>query len=997
MNLILHLSDLHISENNNDINAECERIVKVLDAFARNKENVTDVLIVVSGDLTQSGTEEDFYVFDEFIGKLRFLIKKKLSLGKHSCFVITCPGNHDVYFDHKVKREEIMAMPENEKFNYYEKSLDYYYKSKYANKWNNSYITKIERKLGKTGISFTLINSVVGSRIEDEDTDKGLHMIPNICLDEITPTSDSINVLVLHHSLEWFEENQWRTISDKIESGYNAVLYGHEHINRDRHMQSKNKNVDFICGGPLFDKNSSFNVLAIFENKIQTFKFQLEKNNYKYYNVINEFKISKQIKKDDLFDFEFIEEINDYSLLQDVSLLDIYVFPLLSYVNSEDKDKTVENFNDFKNIIDKKDKQFILIEGDEISGKTELSKYLFLEYRKDFYPLLINANDIGKGYVENSFKNVFKKEYDIHKISFTEYEQINVSDKILIIDDYDYIENDIARKLINYSAKNFEKIIILKNINNVNFVKSVTDNIPQDNTLKFSILPMLYRKREELIHKICLLSYKSKNNEEINNIVKSINQAINNQLTVLNLTPQFIVLCVNALLRNEYQFNSSNGFTSIFQSNITRQLENADNIDLDKYLYLLQLLAYAAHIKGEYPITFNLIYLVIEEYNKKGMKTRKGIATNDFINNLEKCRLLQKSRDDGNKYVFVNSNYYAYFIAKNIVTLISEGTMDDNILNKLVKEMCFGVNSDILLYISYILQTSKIIDTIFNVAEEFFSGFETEIDLNPSTNNIKYLFLKQSKLCLDMPNKKEKEDTLKKREQDENAIVSNKKSNVNYYDYTEDDLENSFIKIKLGIKYIEIISKLLPDFIHLDSLNIEKMIVNLQIFANKLLYYILKPYEELYEIDSEILREICQDTEISKDYQDPDSLKNEIQKISHSFILNLYNMIARLSASPKTIFALDNLCDKSRVTSEILNLMQHENINTLDEFAQTIIDIDKKYDNVVITNYLKRILRKHIVLNPIKFIGVSQKVVNMYITNKPNKKQVSRMRIKQKM
>ena len=423
MNLILHLSDLHISENNNDINAECERIVKVLDAFARNKENVTDVLIVVSGDLTQSGTEEDFYVFDEFIGKLRFLIKKKLSLGKHSCFVITCPGNHDVYFDHKVKREEIMAMPENEKFNYYEKSLDYYYKSKYANKWNNSYITKIERKLGKTGISFTLINSVVGSRIEDEDTDKGLHMIPNICLDEITPTSDSINVLVLHHSLEWFEENQWRTISDKIESGYNAVLYGHEHINRDRHMQSKNKNVDFICGGPLFDKNSSFNVLAIFENKIQTFKFQLEKNNYKYSNVINEFKISKQIKKDDLFDFEFIEEINDYSLLQDVSLLDIYVFPLLSYVNSEDKDKTVENFNDFKNIIDKKDKQFILIEGDEISGKTELSKYLFLEYRKDFYPLLINANDIGKGYVENSFKNVFKKEYDIHKISFTEYEQ----------------------------------------------------------------------------------------------------------------------------------------------------------------------------------------------------------------------------------------------------------------------------------------------------------------------------------------------------------------------------------------------------------------------------------------------------------------------------------------------------------------------------------------------------------------------------------------------
>ncbi len=996
MDLILHLSDLHMSQNNNNINAECERIVKALEAFARNKEKVRDVLIVVSGDLTQSGTEEDFYVFDEFISKLRFSIKSKFSLGKKACFVITCPGNHDVYFDHEVKREEIMAMSEQEKFNYYEKSLEFYYKSKYANKWDNGYLTKINRKLEKKGISFTVINSVVGSRIEDKDTDKGLHMIPNDCLNLITPTSDFINVLVVHHSLEWFEEKQWEVISDKIEMGFNVVLYGHEHINRDNHVQSENKNVDFICGGPLFEDNSSFNVLGIYENQIQTFKFQLEKGYYKCSKMINNFKIKKPKEKAGIFENDFIDEINDYSLIQDTSLSDIYVFPLLSYTNLDDKDKTIDNISDFKNLINKKDKQFILIEGDEISGKTELSKYLFLEYRTDFYPLLISANDIGKGYVENSIKNIFKKEYDISKITYPEYEQLDLELKILIIDDYDFIESETSKKLISFAVKNFHKIIILKNINNVNFVKSVTDNISQDNTMNFSILPMLYRKREELIHKICLINYKSKNNDEISKIAKSINQAINNQLTILNLTPQFIVLCVNALLRNEYQLNSSNGFTTIFQSNITRQLENADSIDIDKYLYLLQILAYAAHVRGEYPITIGLINKVIDEYNLKGIKTRKGIATNDFINNLEKCRLLQKSREDNNKYVFVNSNYYAYFIAKNIVTLISEEKMDNNILNKLVKEMCFGVNSDILLYISYILQTSKIIDIIFKVAEGFFNNFDTEIDLNPNSNNIKYLYLKQSKLCLDIPNRKEKEDTLKKREQDENAIVSNKKSNVDYYSYTEEDLDNSFIKIKLGIKYIKILSKLLPDFIHLNSLDIEKMIVSLHTFTNKILFYILKPYEELYEVDSKILKEICQDNEISKDYQDPDSLKNEIQKISHTFILNMYNMVARLSSSQKTIFAFDNLHDKSKVTNELLNLMQHENINSLEEFAQKIIDIDKKYNHVVITNYLKIILRKHLIFNSITIRGINQKVISIYLTDKPNKQQVAVMRRKRR-
>ena len=992
MNIILHLSDLHLSVETQGINEEVVKISNALESFCREKNNIKQIIIVVSGDLTSKGKKEEFELFDGFIGRLRYLIKEKIGL---KAYVLTCPGNHDINFPKELTRDELVNMSNDEKYAFYIPALQNYFQSKYANKWTNDFVLYKNCIVEKENYNFCILNSVVGSRIEEKDTDKGIHLIPNQIIKNITLKKDDLNILVLHHSIEWFADDQWEHLNSLIDEYFDLVLYGHEHNNRDFYVKSSKRNVDFICSGPLFAEDSAFNIIAIDNKRISTYKASSCDN---YYDIMecNKFFVDEKGSKDHIFYPDYLNTLNDYQLIPDAKISDIFVFPQLSYMDNENNLKELNSIEDLHKHLMNNEYKYFIFEGDEFSGKTELSNYLFLYLRDKYYPLLINAHDIV-GNTEKIFKNVFRKTYDQRAFAFNHYHQLDVRDKILIIDDFDCIPLDARKKIVNYASVNFFKILIIKKSQNINFVSNVIENIPLDETMKLTISPMLYRKREELIYNICKFNYKYKEELELRNLSKAINKSISKQLAILNLTPQFIILCVNALIKNDYQLNSTNGFTAVFQANITRLLERVPEIDIDKYLHILQIISYKAHVSKDYPISFNLISEVISDYNSKGSKIRKPIVVVDFVNNLERCKLIKKSREDSNKYVFISPNYFSYFIAKNIVSLVAENENEVlPVLDKLAREISFGLNGDILLYVSYILQTGKIIDTIHEISQVFFNNFTEEINLNPKETNVQYLFLNQSNLILQIPSKIDKENNLRKREEDENKIEKSKKHDIEYYEEKDIDFDNTIVKIKIGIKYIEILAKLLPDFIHLDSLESEKIIENLYSYCNKILYYILKPYEELFDENSEILKELYEDSTIKEEYKNPTIIKSEIQRISHTFILNMYNMVARLSSSDSTIYAFDNLTDKSKVTNELLNLMQHEHVEKLENFATMFETIDKKYDNVTIRNYLKRILRKHIMTNSIKYFGINQKVINTYLNSAPEKSQVARMRVSKK-
>ena len=1000
MELIIHLSDIHFSKETKNIEQETNLISNCICSHFSGK-SIDGIIIVISGDMANWGLPEEFSQCTLFIKNLKYRISKRMNVESNKTCFISCPGNHDIYYEKKFMREDYVKMTLDEKCRFYKDSLKNYY---------NSQLNPVDRKdwlvcnrkftYKNFGINFSFINTTIGSIYDDSDIDKGIHSLPKEVFDDLKTDPNDINFMVMHHSKEYFYDEEWEMFDDIMPQYYNVVLFGHEHKNRDNHIENEGRIVEQLCGGELLGEKSIFNLITIEENKKLSFYKAIRQNGIYEISVSGpEYRVIKNNNIQEIYDNDFIDELNEYSLVDDAKLNDIYVFPTMTFVDEFHQDSKIEKFEDFEKLILDDDINTIVIDGDDLSGKSLLAKSLFMSLMENYHPLLVTPYDFQTGSIENCFKRIVCREYNNSKINHNSYFQFEDS-KVVIFDDFDKLDVEKSNKIKKVLYDKFDKIIYLKNLNNANFLKSIIDGFVETKKIvKLNISPMLYIKRGQLVYNICVVYYKnSKTEQEIQRIANVINETINKQLNILNLNPQFVVLCVNSLLKNDIQLGSSNGFTAVFHSNITRQLERIKSFnkdDIDEYLYILQNIAYKAHISKEYPISIECITQVINNYNLEGGVTRPKVSVLDFVKNLESCKMIQKSKSDSNKFIFISSNYFSYFVAKNIVSLVSDSKMDNEVIDKLIKEMCFGVNGDILLYLAYILQSKRIIDTVYTKADEFFKGFDTEIILNPKECNVEYLHLKKTKLLLDVPNKKDKKNNLKRREQDEEKIVKKKKEMIDY-NYEEKDLDNTFIKIRQAIKYIELLSRLLPDFMHLNPERTKDIVIGLYSYSNKLLYYVLKPYEEFFEKDSKILAELYNDGDIPDEFRDENKFKQAIQQISHGFVLNVYNLVARLSSSKKTLYAFDNLCDKGLASNEILNLMVHENVEKLEDFANKFLEIDSKYNDILIENYLKQIIRHHCVKNSIVYSGINQKVINKYLVTNPDKKKVSQLRLGKK-
>jgi metallophosphoesterase superfamily enzyme len=87
--LILHLSDLHIKDEKDDILNKSTHIAQ--SAFSGLRQ-ASVCLIIVTGDLAYSGAVEQFTLAASFLNKIRETLKAE---GCHLVDILVVPGNHD--------------------------------------------------------------------------------------------------------------------------------------------------------------------------------------------------------------------------------------------------------------------------------------------------------------------------------------------------------------------------------------------------------------------------------------------------------------------------------------------------------------------------------------------------------------------------------------------------------------------------------------------------------------------------------------------------------------------------------------------------------------------------------------------------------------------------------------------------------------------------------------------------------------------------------------
>ena len=178
------------------------------------------------------------------------------------------------------------------------------------------------------------------------------------------------------------------------------------------------------------------------------------------------------------------------------------------------------------------------------------------------------------------------------------------------------------------------------------------------------------------------------------------------------------------------------------------------------------------------------------------------------------------------------------------------------------------------------------------------------------------------------------------------------------------------------MRHLELVSKILPNFNHLLKRDDKLELVNsLYEFPNKICNEVLHHIDDNLNFVLKDLLQYCEENNIENP---KDKIINHLQLEAEVFILNLFDMTARLSTNEKTIKILDMVKLKN-VNYSILNTMMYENLGDFNEFSKRAGDVYDNNKNPLIKTMIKRIVRKHFLCNKgIKQVGNVQRVAQKY-------------------
>ncbi|MFI3171811.1 MAG: metallophosphoesterase, partial [Eubacteriales bacterium] len=787
---ILHLSDLHIKNTADSYEINIKKITQVFNSC--DIKSTDEFVIVVSGDLAQSGKSTEYKVVSSFIGAM-FKEINVYTVAKKRIDYVCVPGNHDLDFDKlnigkfemegKRNLDELQGILEA-----YSESMKSFFS--HANRQNcfrdNKWVSKKVCCVGTHKIGFVMVNSTAMSVLGGTAKDMGNHYLEDESLELIqTATEAEINILVMHHSVEWFYSECKERLRDLIAQKYALVLFGHEHrpIGESRNT-NENGAIQFIQGNALRGSTAEGNGFCLItvdceDNSILAKSFIWKKDFY----------VSKEILSGEIKRIPIIEFPNDLKFIEYIernhcqqALNSCFVMPSLSCTkynkNREPSVCDIESEEELFDIILEYKK--IFLSGKHKSGKTTLAKRIYKRYLESgSVPILLYQDNFFKGNFEKLIKHAFEEQYQADDNDYQKFEQLPQNRKIIIVDDADLIVKPILEKLIKFIEGKFGKILIIgENSAQFDIHQQVIDSLVEDR-IKLTVKPFLYKKRKMLIKTI--LNNKSETCKDIENEAQKINELINSQVKIFDLAPEFIMSFVE-LYENDSKlqyFNGKNVFSLVYESNIVQKINQVVyNTTTEIIINILRELAFRMHFRKHFAITELEIISIVDCYNKTYRQKLSGVT---FLDIVLKAKILTNNEGE---YRFRDKTLMAYFVARALNNKYQKGEDIQVELDYLLRNLCFNINSDIVLFMALITNNIRFVETIVLKAEEFFDDME---ELSFEKRNIKILSIAPIPVKNTLPTIEEKE------KRDNNISIQEEKSlndtlEMTYgYDYVEED------------------------------------------------------------------------------------------------------------------------------------------------------------------------------------------------------------------
>lgn len=966
--IFLHLSDLHIS-GENDISAQ--HINKIIQSLNSYKDiSFKHIIILVSGDITNSGAESQFISARRFMGKLIVGLNHEFHC---SCKVFVVPGNHDINHNESVldvsylKDGIYSSIEENES-----KKLDSFYGFARKNDcFLSSEIYYDIKEFDCDGIKIrvNLINNAIFSTL---DQYKGLLYIPDEIIDSISDRNESdFVVTVMHHAPDYYRDNIKNIMEDSLIKNSNVLFHGHEHYNYSKQTSFDGSHQTIIqSGGCLcYDGNwteGSYMVgvldLCSLEYKYCRFCWNNSSKQYEHdkENMVAIVQNNIELNVSDEF-LEFIHDENEERY---------YVFPSVVYHgNKSTDDYYIESFNSFKEKLAQQ--RFSIVVGPGNIGKTTLLKRVFSSYAKNHYVLyaspekIIEKGSKKRQNIDKLIKSIFEDIYGNNKSEWQKFEQANIDDCVFILDDFDQIDGVNINAFFNTLSSRFGTIVI-SNSRTIDFDPINISIDEEEDIARFEIKAPVGNKRREIIRAVVENKAVDKSPRNIDSIVRQIDRLIKTQMNIIPPEPYYIIQMTETFMNNigEVVYKGSNTFSKVFEANLTNKIDSAlklksknKTITVDLMYVLFGKLAYYIHFNKAYPILRSQIESIICEYNRD---YGKRLITEDIISIAKSARIITETEESSESFRFRNKSILAYFVAKEIIKRKDEdGLMD--VINK----ACINICTDILLFIIYLTDDtmiiSRIIESINSTIEsdESWSEFSIPNTVPEFIENSKQLSIENKLVDKDV----ERNEIEESEENVEESMVTDFRIN-DLYDWDDSVIDSFNNRLFKMTSLLQIIAKSLPCFEHILKKEKKKEVIALlYTLPNRIFMFWCKLIEKHYDSIIEELKMHPYFTNRKTKMRERDQylrLKTSFAVFSMNLLLNLY-YIPVLNATGKN--TVEFLNDKAffdytdNATHQLEHLMFIEQMHDSSEFISKAISMQKGCDDRVSSYLLKSIVR----------------------------------------
>ena len=735
--LFVSVSDIHICEQNQkEIKLKFQKLSKYVE-FVEKDNNFTDVCFLLIGDIAQTGSENEYLLFIDAIS----------AIPSHYKF-ISCAGNHDHNFraytgkirDILLKTAiesiedvdddiiEACTKGQNEYYDFSESICTVPIQQK--NDLSIVYQPNFQPK-----ISIQTLNSAWCSIIKEHSGELKfpLHKI-------IDPSSDSINIMMLHHPLSWFEANNQKQLRNKLRDNFNIIITGHEHLYDSFQVQTEHSTSLIVESIPLHDAD-------IAENGFSTFYIDqddviIDKIIWDGLNFVHD----QQFKKSEILDNslvsvsdiklnkDFYDFLNDsgtgfsHPEMENLQLKDIFIYPNM-HDNSDKKDnfKRLSSTKLIENVAYKK----VIVSGEECIGKTALLKKIFLDLiDAQKIPVFIDGLDIRKAkkFTLTKFDRIIEKQYS--KTTRIDLLQKN-EEKTLLIDNFDQIKGD------DKSLSDF-LIMVTKHFDNV--ILMVSDSY--DLNLQGSpILGLEYKKcslqrfghrlRYELINKWNLIKERcSECNRTLtlcnDNTVKTVNNIIGKNY--IPSTPLFLLTIIQSMENGDASDINTSSYGYYYQYLITSSLgaSSVKKESLDEIFNYIKELSFYFYKEKAKEESFDNLWKFNRKFNDEW---KLQVDTSVRLELLVEAKIL-KENISNKSYSFKYPYIYYFFIAKYLAENLGSNETQ-LIVNGLISNLELRRNMNILMFLTHHSKDESILNGIVDRASLQFKEFkETKLDID---------------------------------------------------------------------------------------------------------------------------------------------------------------------------------------------------------------------------------------------------------------------------